>query len=154
MKGDDPRLEEAHKKALERNKEVNDLKLSVINNHLVVEQFMNDFLDASGETHDNLTFVEKYNLCKKLKPAEINRPKRRVLFEVNELRNKVAHTFDEAEIRTEMSTLRSRYLAALTTEQAKGAKELGDVQIVSGACSLCCSYLLAATNALKARKKT
>ena len=48
MKSDDARLEMSRKKLLERVEKVNELILAVLKNHLVVEQFMDEFLRTSG----------------------------------------------------------------------------------------------------------
>jgi hypothetical protein len=154
VKTDDPRLEESRKKLLERLQKINDLILAVLKNHLVVEQFMNGFLDASGEKHDELSFAEKANLCKELKPAEIDPPIWSVLTKGNQLRNKIAHTLDQTEIQVKMDELREAYLAALTEKQAEAAKKLDDVRIAAAAFELCGAYLVAATDAAPARKKS
>ncbi len=120
MKTDDPRLEESRKKALERIQKINDMMLTVLKNHLVVEQFMNDFLDVSGRKHRGLTFDKKSKRCKGLKPAEIDPPIWKVLDAGNALRNKIAHTLDQSQIQSKMDELRADFLAALTPEQAKG----------------------------------
>lgn len=154
MKADDPRLEESRKKALERIQKVNDMILTVLKNHVVVEQFMNDFLDVSGRKHLRLTFDKKSKRCKGLKPAEIDPPIWKVLDAGNALRNKIAHTLDQAQIQSKMDELRAAFLAALTPEQAKGMKELDDVRIAGEAFALCGAYLVAATDAVQARRAT
>lgn len=53
-----------------------------------------------------------------------------------------------------MDELRAAFLAALTPEQAKGMKELDDVRIAGEAFSLCGAYLVAATDAVQARRAT
>jgi hypothetical protein len=70
------------------------------------------------------------------------------------LRNKIAHTLDEAQIQPQMDQLRVAYLTALTPTQATGVEQLDDVRTASGACELCGSYLVVATDAAQAHKTT
>jgi hypothetical protein len=140
VKTDDPRLEESRNKLLDRVQKINDLILTVLKNHLAVEQFMNDFLEASGKRPNRLTFAKKAKLCKRMKPAEIEPPIWDVLDAANELRNKIAHTLDQAQIQPKMDKLRAAYLAALTPTQAKEAEKLDDVRIAASAFELCGAY--------------
>ena len=153
MKSDDARLEESRKKLLDRIQKINDLILAVLKNHLIIEQFMNEFLDASGKKRDDLRFADKANLCKELKPGEIDPPMWDVLTKGNQLRNKIAHTLDQTEIQAKMNELRAAYLAALTEKQVEAAKKLDDIRIAAAAFELCGAYLVAATVAAPARKK-
>jgi hypothetical protein len=125
MRADDPRLEESRKKLFERVERVNDLILAVLKNHLVVEQFMNEFLEASVKKHNDLSFSDKATLCQELNPPEIDPPIWNVLTVANQLRNKIAHTLDQTEIQAKVDELRAAYLAALTPTQAKAAKTIG-----------------------------
>ena len=69
------------------------------------------------------------------------------------MRNKIAHTLDQTEIRSKTDDLRASYLAALTPTQVKGVEKLDDIRIVGNACELCGAYLAVATDAVRARKK-
>ena len=44
MRADDPRLEKSRLAAIERVKRVNEMIVTVLKNHLVLEQFMDEFL--------------------------------------------------------------------------------------------------------------
>jgi hypothetical protein len=153
VKTDEPRLEESRQKLFERIQKINDLMLTVLKYHLVLEQFMNDLLDESGKKHDDLTFAEKLELCKELNPAEIDPPTWQVLTAINRLRNKIAHTLDQTDIEATMNELRAAYLAALTPTQAKGLEKLDDTRIAASACEHCGAYLVVATEAAQAPKK-
>ena len=48
MKADDPRLEESLKRLTERIQKINDMIVAVLKNHLVLEQFINEFLAVCG----------------------------------------------------------------------------------------------------------
>jgi hypothetical protein len=149
MKTDDPRLEESRKKLLERVQKINELILSVLKNHLLLEQFMNGFLEVSGEKYDGLAFAEKAKKSEELKPPEVEPSIWKVLEAANKLRNKIAHTLDQGLIQAKMDKLRTAYLAALTPTQAKGVEKLDDVRIASGAFELCGAYVVAATDAVQ-----
>jgi hypothetical protein len=153
VKTDDPRLEESRTKLLDRVQKINDLILTVLKNHLAVEQFMNDFLDTSDKKPNRLTFAKKVKLCKRLKPAEIEPPIWDVLDAANELRNKIAHTLDQSQIQPTMDKLRAAYLTALTPLQTDQAKNLDDVRLAASAFELCGAYIVGATVAAQAAKK-
>jgi hypothetical protein len=154
MKGDDPHLEETYKKALERNKEIKDMKSTVLDNHLLVEQFMDDLLKAYGKKYKGLEFSEKVDLCETLNPAEIDPQIWKVLRAANQLRNKISHTLDQKKIQSKIDVLRVAYITSLTSTQAEAAEKLDDVQIVGAALRYCGAYLVAATDAVRARQAT
>ena len=76
-----------------------------------------------------------------------------MVYAANELRNKIAHTFDQAKIKAKMDALRAAYLAALTPTQAEEAKKLDDARIAAGAIELCGAYLVVATEAVRAGER-
>jgi hypothetical protein len=153
VKTDDPLLEEGRKKLVERIQKITDLMVTVLVSHLILEQFIDEFLDASGKKHDGLNFAKKAALCEELKPAEIDPPIWKVVTAANRLRNKIAHTLDQAQIQSQMNELRDAYLAALTPTQATEVEQLDDARTASGACELCGGYLVVATDAAQARTK-
>lgn len=148
MKTDDPRLEKSRKEVIERVSRVNAMTLTVLMNHLVVEQFMDEFLTAFGEKA-NGSFADKALHCQNLKPPEIDPPIWNVLTAANQLRNKIAHTLDQAEIKTTVDEVRAAYLAALSDQQRPYSEKLDDVHIADAAFELCAAYLVAATQAVK-----
>jgi hypothetical protein len=150
MKADDPRLEQSRKEAIERVNRVNAMMVTVLKNHLVVEQFMDEFLVASGKKA-NGSFADKAQHCQSLKPPEVDPSIWNVLTAANQLRNKIAHTLDEVEIKTKMDGVRAHYLAALSDEQQAHAGKLDDVQIAAAAFELCAAYIVAATRAAPAK---
>jgi hypothetical protein len=141
------------KKLFERIQKSDDLRLTVLKNHPTLEQFMSEFLDASGKKHDDLSFAKKAKLYEDLKPADVDPPIWKVLNAVNGLRNRIAHTVDQAQIQPKMDELRAAYLSALTPMQAKGVEALDDIRIAANAFELCGAYLVVATDAAQARKK-
>jgi hypothetical protein len=149
IKSDDPRLEESRKKLVERAKKIDNRILAVLKNHIALEQFMSEFLEASSLKHDDLTFKEKAKLCKGLNPEEIDPQVWNVLQAINGLRNKIAHTLDQAQIQTKMDELRAAYLASLTLKQAEAERQLDDARIAASACEHCVGYFALAIDAAR-----
>jgi hypothetical protein len=86
-------------------------------------------------------------LCERQKPPEIEGPIWKLITAVNYLRNKIAHALDQDEIQSKVDDVRAAYLAALTPEQEKHAKDLDDIRITAGAFELCGAYIVGATDA-------
>jgi hypothetical protein len=152
MKADDPRLEKARQEAIERVKRVDEMMVTVLKNHLVVEQFMDEFLLASGKKADG-KFSDKIDRCRGLKPPEFTDKDWAVLSKANQLRNKIGHTLDQAEIKAKMDEVRVAYLAALSDEQRPHSEKLDDVRIAAAAFEHCGAYMVAATETARAAKK-
>ncbi len=146
MKADDPRLVESLRETIERVSRVNEMIVTVLKNHLVVEQLMDEFLVSSGKKAKR-SFADKAQHCQSLKPPEIDEPIWKVLTAANQLRNKIAHTLDQAEIKTKMDEVRTAYLAVLSDQQRPHSEQLEDVHIAAAAFELCGAYLVAATRA-------
>ncbi len=146
MKADDPLLEAKRKELFERIKRMDELLLTIVKNHIGLEQIMSEFLDASGEDPEDMSFYEKIEACEEHNPQEIEVPVWKVLYAANELRNKIAHTFDEAKVKQKLDALRAAYIAALNSPaQVAAAKKLTDAQLAAGAMELCGAYLVVAT---------
>jgi len=152
MRADDPRLENSRKQAIERVNRLNEMMVTVLKNHLVVEQFMDEFLVASGKKA-NGSFADKAQHCQSIKPPEIDPPIWKVLTASNQLRNKIAHTLDQAEIKMKMDEVRAAYLAALSDQQRPHSEKLDDLRIAAAAFELCAAYLVTATESVRASKK-
>jgi hypothetical protein len=152
MKADDPRLEASRKDLFERIKKMDELMLTVLKNHVGIGQFLSEFLEASGKKPDEMSFYEKAKECEGLRPPEVEPAIWKVVYAANELRNKIAHTFEQAKIKVKMDALRAAYLAALTPTQAVAAKTLDDARIAAGAMELCGAYLVVAAEAVRPGK--
>jgi hypothetical protein len=118
--------------------------ITVLKNHLVVEQFVNEFLLASGKKADG-KFSDKIERCKSLKPTGFTDKDWAVLTKANRLRNKIGHTLDQAEIKSAMDELRVAYLAALSDQQKPHAEKLDNNQIAADAFQHCGAFMVAAT---------
>lgn len=154
MQADDPRLEAKRQELFERIKKMDELMVTVLKNHIGLEQFMSEYLEASGKNREEMSFYEKAEACEELNPPEVEAAIWEVVYAANELRNKIAHTFDRAKIKAKMDALRAAYLAALTETQRKSGEKLDDARIAAGACELCGAYLVIATEAAKAGRKS
>jgi len=154
MKDDDPqRFEKSRQETIARVKRVDEMMVTVLKHHLVVEQFMDEFLQASGKMTDGM-FADKIERCKALKPSEFRDKDWEVLTKVNRLRNKIAHTLDQAEIKAKMDKVRAAYLAALSDEQRPHSEKLDDIQIAAAAFEDCGAYLVAAAEIARGSKKS
>ena len=148
MKADDPRLEESLKRLTERIRKLDDTILTVLKNHVAVEQSMGAFLEAHGKKSDNLTFADKIKACKARNAPEIEKPIWDLLKECNRLRNTIAHKLDEMATKAQMDVVRAAYIAAVTEFQARFIKDLDDVRMAMGALQLWGSYIVVANEAI------
>jgi hypothetical protein len=154
MKADDPRLEAKRKALFERIERMDELLLTIVKNHIGLEQFMSDFLDACGENPEDLSFYQKIEACEEHSPEEVEAATWRVFYAANELRNKIAHTFDEAKVKQKLAALRTAYIAVQNSPaQVEAAKKLTDAQLAAGAMELCGAYLVVATERVKAGRR-
>jgi hypothetical protein len=154
MNSADPRLEKSRKELLERIKKIDELMLILLKYHVGLEQFLSKFLEASGKAPEDLSFYQKVDESEGLNPSEVDTAIWEVLYAANELRNKIAHTFDQAKIKTKMDALRAAYLAALTPTQAETSKALDDAKIAVAAMGLCGAFLCVATDSVRSGKKS
>lgn len=106
-------------------------------------------MEASGKAPGDLSFFEKVAESEELNPSEVDKAVWEVLYAANKLRNKIAHTFDQAKIKTKMDALRAAYLAALTPTQAETSKTLDDPKIAVAAMGLCGAFLCVATDSAR-----
>ena len=154
MKADDPLLEAKLKELFDRIKRMDELLLTIVKNHIGLEQFMSEFLDASGENPEDMSSFDKIEACEEQNPQEIEPAVWEVFYAANQLRNKIAHTFDEAKVKQKLDALRAAYIAALNNPvQVEAAKKLTDAQLAAEAMAFCGAYLVVATERVKAAKK-
>jgi hypothetical protein len=154
MKADDPRLEAKRKELFERIEKMDDLLLTIVKNHICLKQFMSDFLDTCREDPEDLSFFQKIEACEEHSPEEIEAATWRVFYAANELRNKIAHTYDEAKVKQKLAALRTAYIAVQNSPaQVEAVKKLTDAQLAAGAMQLCGAYLVVATERVKAARR-
>jgi hypothetical protein len=143
--------------AQERRKKIVDLKLAVLEGHLVMEESLNGFLEASlfnsAELNlERVNFHTKGNFAVSLAANRARDEMWAVLWAINQLRNKVAHKIDSEEIDEKMAYLRKVYIAALEPRPAEHAKTLGDKDLVDQACGVCTGFLGQLASEAKTRR--
>jgi hypothetical protein len=154
VKSDDPRLVESQKRLAERVNSLNALILEVLKNHVVVEQFMSEFLDVYGKQSGDMMFYAKMKACKEEKPEIVEEQVWTLLCKCNRLRNSLAHKMDAAEIITNTDAVRDAYIKCLSERHAAGVKEMKNEIMAASALQHCGSYIVVATeNKKDANKK-
>jgi hypothetical protein len=91
MRTDDERLEKSRKAIVERIAKLNALMLAVIKGHLIIEQAMDGFLEASlfypeHVRENRFNFSHKAHMCRSMGPDENENDLWTVLWAVNALR--------------------------------------------------------------------
>jgi hypothetical protein len=109
----DKQLGDAREAWAERSERISKLIINVLQNHLLIEQFMVGMLEAAGKETEDLTFYQKLTACEDLKAQEIEEWVFPLLKKANELRNKIAHTLDQEQIKVKMDEVRAAFLASL-----------------------------------------
>ena len=132
--------------AQERRKKIVDLRLAVLGGHLLMEEALNGFLEASLFNPEQLNatrvnFHTKGNFAISLAAKREKDEMWAVLWAVNQLRNELAHNLDFKKIDERMSFLRKTYIDALQPKPAEHAKTLSDKDLVDAACGVCAGFL-------------
>jgi len=154
MRTDDPRLEAKRKELADRVNRMDELLVTIIKNHIALEQAMSEFLVASGKDPKDLDFYHKVKECEGLKPQEVEAPMWQVFYAANQLRNQMAHTYDEQKVKEKLDALRAKYIAALSTPaEVEAAKKLTDNQLSAVTMPSCGACLIVATDRVKAAGK-
>jgi hypothetical protein len=140
-----------------RRQKIVDLKLAVLEGHLVIEESLNGFIEASlfnpAELNlERVNFHTKGNFAVSLAANRAKDEMWAVLWAINQLRNKVAHKIDSEEIDEKMAFLRKVYIAALEPRPAEYAKTLGDKDLVDQACGVCTGFLGQLASEAKTRR--
>ena len=158
MRADDPRLEKGRKEAIERNKKLNALTLAVIRGHLILEQAIDEFLGASlfhpeRVQQSRFQFLHKAQMCKSLSLHQNDNDIWALVWDGNELRNKVAHSLSPDEIKKKMDRVRKVYLDLLTPDQRKGVENDAEDRIAEAAFMLCAGFLATLQEDAKSRRR-
>jgi hypothetical protein len=153
VKTDDPRLEQARKEWQERKAKMDGLILAVIYNHLLLEQFIERLLDATSVDYSELTFFQKAKEGEKVQNDVIEAWVWPLVIACNELRNKVAHTFDQEQIKAKTAVVREKLLATLQPRDVDVFSKFGDDRIAQSAMEACGSYIVVAAERVKEEKK-
>ena len=158
MKIDEAEIQKRVNAAQERKKKIDELRLAVLEGHLLMEEALDSFIDASvfhpeQLTSVNMNFHTKGALGVSLSLKRDKEELWSVFWAINQLRNKMAHNLDSREIDEKMKYLRKCYIDALNPAPAAHAKTLSDKEIVESACAVCSGFLGQLTSEAKARRQ-
>jgi len=123
MKLTEAEIKERVAAAQERRKKLVDLRLAVLEGHLIMEEALNGFLETSmfnpGEVKlDRTNFHVKGSFAVSLAASRGKDELWAAFWAINQLRNKIAHNIDSEEIDEKMEYLRKVYIAALEPKPA------------------------------------
>jgi hypothetical protein len=143
--------------AQERRKKIIDLRLAVLEGHLLMEEALNGFLEASLFNPEQLNatrvnFHTKGNFAVSLAARRDKDEMWAVLWSINQLRNELAHNLDSKKIDERLSFLRKTYVDALEPKPAEYAKTQPDKDLVDSACGVCAGFLGQLASEAKARR--
>jgi hypothetical protein len=146
MKLTEEEIKERVAAAQERRKKLVDLRLAVLEGHLLMEEALNDFLEEAlfnpeQVKLDRTNFHVKGNFAVSLAANRVKDEMWPVFWAINQLRNKLAHNLDSEEIDEKMAYLRKVYIEALEPKPAEYAKTLGDKDLAEQACGVCTGFL-------------
>lgn len=158
MQSDDPRIEASRRAMEERVNKYNALMLAVIKGHLAIEQAMDGFLEASlfhpaHVRESRFNFSHRIQMCRSMSLKQNEDKLWSVIWQVNALRNEMAHDVQTDQIQKKMERVRRVYLEVLTPKQAGGQKNLPDDQIAASACYLAAGFLASMESDAKSRRE-
>jgi hypothetical protein len=150
MKADDPRLEQAHKDLIERNRKYEEQIVGVLKGHLAAEQALNDLLRAARRRWKR-SFAGKIDVAQKLFLPDLTTEMWDVLKAGNNLRNAVAHGHKTGTITQRVADLRRAMLAWASPQQRPGIEQMTEPQLISTAFYQCASFIVVATLKLQGK---
>jgi hypothetical protein len=156
---DDPRLEASQKAMFERIEKYNAIVLAVTKGHLAIEDAMDEFIEATAANPQYIVdetrfmFALKAHIC--LSPCAEHHIDNiwSVLWAMNALRNKVAHTQELEKIQGQMDNLRKVLNNIFSAPQVKSLEKQPDHYIVVHASSLCAGFLATIAGEAKAKRR-
>ncbi len=130
----------------ERKKRIDELRLAVLEGHLIMEEQLDAFIEAcvfhpDQLNHVNMNFHTKGHLAVSLGLKRDKDEMWAVVWAINQLRNEMAHNLDSKKIDEKMKFLRKTYIDALEPKPAAHAKTQSDKEIVEWACGVCAGFL-------------
>ncbi|QQN63666.1 hypothetical protein JIR23_29850 [Bradyrhizobium diazoefficiens] len=150
MKADDPRLEQAHKDLLERNRKYEEQIVGVLKGHLAAEQALNDLLRAARRKWKR-PFAGKIDVAQKLFLPDLTTEMWDVIKAGNDLRNAVAHGHKTGTITQRIANLRRAMLTWASPGQRPGIEQMTEPQLISTAFYQCASFIVVATLKLQGK---
>jgi hypothetical protein len=155
---DSAELQKARDEAVKQVKKIDELRLSVLKGHFIMVEALDGFLtvalfNPTWLNLDRMNFHTKGNLALALSLGEDRDPWWDVVWALNQLRNKIAHSFDAKEIQEKMKFLRETFLKVLSERQRLDAEKFTDEQIVLESAYVCSGFLaLLRTDAVTRRR--
>ena len=137
-------------------KRVDNMLLTVVKAQIVVERFMIQLLEAHGRDPKHYFFTgQKIIECKKkIDPPEVGQAMWELLSLCSDVRNELAHSLDNDQLKAKSGKVREAYLAVTPNERMKqGIREMTDTQMVTSAVYDCGSLIIIATEAKVAANK-
>ena len=157
MKLSESEIQERQAAAQQRAKKIDELRLSVLKGHLLMEEALDGFIQAAvchpeQINHVNMNFHTKAHLAIALGCERDKDEMWSVVWAINQLRNKIAHKLDSDEIDAKVKFLRSTYVAALEPVPAEHAKTQAEKDMIDSACAVCVGFLGQLTSEAKTRR--
>jgi hypothetical protein len=140
----------SRKKFDEDLKRVDDMILFVLKAQMVVERFMIELLEAHGRDPKRFFFTgQKITECRdKIDPPEVGKAWWDLLELCSHVRNELAHSLDNEQLKLKSEKVRDAYLALTPNERMKqGIREMTDTQVVTSAIYDCGSLVVIASEA-------
>jgi len=158
MKIEDADFQKRIKAAAERKKAINDVKLSVLEGHALMEEALDTFIEASLFHSDhfykvNPNFRSKGHLAWSLGYKQDKDTIWYLIWAITELRNTIAHKLDADAIDGKLKHVRMSYIRLLGPAAAKVAETQTDKFIAEVACQVCAGFLAALADDAKARRR-
>jgi hypothetical protein len=147
---------ESRKKFDEDLKRVDDMILFVLKAQMVVERFMIELLEAHDRDPKQFFFTgQKIPECRdKIDPPEVGKAWWDLLELCSHVRNELAHSLDNDQLKLKSEKAREAYLALTPNERMKqGIREMTDTHMVTNAICDCGSLVMMATEAKVAASK-
>ncbi|MFK4721033.1 hypothetical protein ABIE89_002133 [Bradyrhizobium niftali] len=147
---------ETHKRSIEIVRRIEDMMLTVVKTQVIVENFMNELLEAYGKDPQRLFFTgPKITECKeRLKPPEVGDQIWSLFSLCTHVRNELVHSLNTEKIKEKSELVRQQY-AAITPEGPRQQEILNsnDTDVVANALRHCGGYIVIATDAKVAANK-
>ncbi|MCA1551821.1 hypothetical protein I6F36_34045 [Bradyrhizobium sp. BRP19] len=139
-----------HRKRFDEDlKRVDDMILTVLKAQIAVERQMIALLEAYGRDPKHFFFTkDKIKECKKIDPPEVEQSIWDLLSKCSWVRNELAHSLNDDEIKRLSENVRELYVAQMETEREKKAvRDMTHTQVVMSAIYHCGMFIMLATDA-------
>jgi hypothetical protein len=140
---------ESRKRFNEDLKRIDGMILTVLKAQIVVERSMIALLEANGRDPKHFFFTkDKIKECKKIDPPEVEQPIWGLLSKCSYVRNELAHSLDNQQIKILSEDVREAYIPFNETEREKQAiREMTHTQVVMSAIFYCDMFIMLAIDA-------